>query len=194
MTRRDALLERIADFNWRGNRIWIVSVVILAAYAIFQINHDVFKLNGKGMVPILVPGERYVVDTTQTSPCTGDLIQFGAQDGLTYVRRVIGVAGQTMTVTESGYEIGAQSVAMSPAWQQAATAALDGKSELTVPEGQFLVRRENPDTDDVDTYEAFQLALAANVKGTVTRVFLAWNPLRIGARVGGGVERVCADA
>jgi len=66
---------------------------------------------------------------------------------------------------------------------------------MTVPEGHLLVRRVNPDTDEFKTYEAFLITPVANVEGTVTRVFLSWNPLRIRKRVReSNSNRVCAGA
>jgi len=71
------------------------------------------RLNGKGMAPAIDPSESYAVDMRHTTPCSGDLIQFKGADGRSYVRRVIGVAGQTLSLTASGYTIGGQSSAMS---------------------------------------------------------------------------------
>ena len=88
---------------WSGIWDWVKAglVALVIAFLIHQFLFAQFRVDGISMEPTLLNGERLLVDKIPYyfgPPKPGDIIIFHAPDGMDWVKRVIGVPGDTIQV------------------------------------------------------------------------------------------------
>lgn len=83
-------------------RLWlyigIVTVLLIAAYFVFDSFYVYYRVNGDSMAPTLHDGEVYRVSKRESIQ-RGDVIAFRSdQESLTYIKRVIALPGERVAI------------------------------------------------------------------------------------------------
>ncbi len=132
----------------------VIILVLVAKFTVFAI----FSMEGNSMVDTLGDRELLFVNTLDRSPDRGDVVVFRApfyEDGRTYLKRVIGVPGDTVVIREGNVFIASENgeTPLNEPYlnemnkgQTYGDGPLTGNtSEMTfiVPDGQYFVLGDN---------------------------------------------------
>ena len=104
--KQDAPVEDVASQSvWRTVWDWAKAllVAVIIALGIHQFLFAQFMVDGESMMNTLLNGERLIIDKIPYDfgpPKRGDIIVFHAPDGADWVKRVIGLPGDTVQVLD----------------------------------------------------------------------------------------------
>ena len=176
---KERVLEFIEDHRVvRRSLLWGLPILLLLFFSYGPYRFTF--VNGPTMRPEIKRSEYYYLPKAETI-CLGDLVELEhPENGGRAIRSVMAFSGSILRLTDTGFSIDGNSVEMSEAWVAAARKIVGESDEMSVPEGQVLVRRTAPDNAESDQYEAFLVVPHESVSHVMSRVILALNPTRIG--------------
>lgn len=132
---------------------WIVDVVVIIVLALFFVHSygSQITLSGQSMAPALVGGETVLVDQLSYNfirPKRYDIVIFHKEGALkTYVKRIIGLPGETIQIKNSRIYIDDEPLD----GEEALTAvSLEGLAEqpITLGEDEYFVLGDNRDSSE----------------------------------------------
>lgn len=123
---------------------WISSIVIALVIAFLLRNFVItfVRVDGESMLPTLVNNERLIVIRLGYTPKQGDVVILDPPNGRgPYVKRVIGMPGQTVTINNGSVYIDGE--LQEEDYVNNPTFPMSGQSEFVVPEGSVFVLGDN---------------------------------------------------
>ena len=123
---------------------WIGSIAIAIVIALVLRNYVItfVRVDGDSMLPTLVNNERLIVIRLGYTPKQGDIIILDPPNGRgPYVKRVIGMPGQTVTIDDGKLYIDGK--LQDEDYVNNATFPTSGQSEFLVPEDSVFVLGDN---------------------------------------------------
>ncbi|MGH6880307.1 MAG: signal peptidase I [Hypericibacter sp.] len=210
------LARRIGTVRLRAYNKWyfygLILVLVLSAVGIWETHtYRSFSVPSAGMVPALLPGDRFFVLKTayrNAEPQSGDIIVAAKNDGF-FVKRVVGVAGDRVQVIAGRLFINGAQIEREALGdfafgdvhhtlyleilpngrryrivERSDHEFLDDTTEVTVPAGALFVMGDNRDNSMDSRVADFGLIPVGTVEGKA--VFLTW--ARDWRRIGSKLE------
>ncbi len=158
-----------------------------------EVGFAAFKVPSASMCPTICLGERLVADMhayKSKQPQRGDLVLMKHPSlGALFVKRVIGIAGDTVspgpsgTVVVNGEQFSAPAPCGIPVWEKMDSADYSAFQSTIVPEGAFFVVGDNLGNSFDSRIPEFGPATPGMVRGKP--LFLYWSPgkSRIGCKL-----------
>lgn len=123
---------------------WVASILIAVVVALLLRNYVItfVRVDGSSMVPTLTNNDRLIVIRLGYKPQAGDIIILNPSTGRApYVKRVIGMPGQTVKITETG-DVYVDGEKLDEPYTNTKTNIVSA-SEYTVPENCVFVMGDN---------------------------------------------------
>lgn len=128
-----------AGFEWVGSAV----TALVAVALIFALLFRVVSVDGASMTNTLQHGDRLLLSSLPYSPEHGDVVVITRSNASPLIKRVIGVAGDTIRIDEEGavYRNGEQ---LSEPYIRGTNTPQNGMdAEITVPEGYIFAMGDN---------------------------------------------------
>lgn len=157
-----------------------VLVVSLACIVLlFTFLFRVVGVEGDSMMDTLYGGDRLILCPALSSPDRGDIVVINRYTDEPLVKRVIGVAGDTLEIDEELHRVRLNGELLDEPYVQYPTPAYDMTGEVAVPEGYVFVMGDAPWNDSHDSRAAdIGLVPVDDIVGWAA--FRIWPPQRIG--------------
>lgn len=184
--------------NVRNNEIWEwVKALIIAGILALIIRTFLFEpyvVNGTSMMPTLEDGEKLIVNKMTyyfNEPERGDIIVFQATENYKYIKRVIAVEGETVSVKDDQLYINGKPVdePYLKEYQQQfhnRSKAMDNDADFTedfgpvkVPEGELFVMGDNRQRSQDSRSRMLGTISEETIVGRASVVFWPLNRFRL---------------
>ena len=133
-------------------KIWILIIPVSILAIFLFISHFVFYLAiipSSSMENTIMPGD-FIVGTRNVKDVQrGDIIIFPAEDGSTYIKRVIGLPGETVTVSEGKVYINGERISEGYLKEKMET---EDAIRCDVPEDSYFVMGDNRNNSNDSRY------------------------------------------
>ena len=159
----------------------VVEVLVASLACIVLLFTFLFRVvgvEGDSMMDTLYGGDRLILCPALSSPDRGDIVVINRYTDEPLVKRVIGVAGDTLEIDEELHRVRLNGELLDEPYVQYPTPAYDMTGEVAVPEGYVFVmgdhRNDSHDSRAADIW----LVPVDDIVGWAA--FLIWPPQRIG--------------
>ena len=122
-------------YEWIGEAVFSLIAVALVFTFLFRI----VGVNGDSMNNTLMNRDRLVLSVLPYTPERGDIVVVGRDAQEPLVKRVIGVAGDTLEIDEELHRVRLNGELLDEPYVQYPTPAYDMTGEVAVPEGYVFV-------------------------------------------------------
>ncbi|MGK2857121.1 MAG: signal peptidase I [Thermoanaerobaculia bacterium] len=128
-----------------GRLLALPAVLVVAALGARLFVAEVYRVPSRSMEPALEPGDQVVVTHLGgTLPRRGDVVVFEDDDGRAWIKRVIGLPGDSVVV--EGAHVSVNGTTLTEPWAGAPSA--DARATHLVPAGHYFVMGDNRANSD----------------------------------------------
>lgn len=162
------VLKFLKDFKWLIIIFIIVQLFIYLGIPRFVIR---FQVHGESMHNTLqnndlMVGRKYIFD----KPEYKDVIVFKAPTGSDFIKRVIGVPGDTISIKDNVVRKNGQVLQEDYIKKPVERIDVD---EVKIPEGKYFVMGDNRDNSEDSRYTEVGLVDMSQIK---TKIYMRWKP------------------
>ena len=150
----------------------------LIPYLLFTFLFRVVGVEGDSMMDTLYGGDRLILCPALSSPDRGDIVVINRYTDEPLVKRVIGVAGDTLEIDEELHRVRLNGELLDEPYVQYPTPAYDMTGEVAVPEGYVFVMGDHRNDSHDSRAADIGLVPVDDIVGWAA--FRIWPPQRIG--------------
>ena len=159
----------------------VVEVLVASLACIVLLFTFLFRVvgvEGDSMMDTLYGGDRLILCPALSSPDRGDIVVINRYTDEPLVKRVIGVAGDTLEIDEELHRVRLNGELLDEPYVQYPTPAYDMTGEVAVPEGYVFVMGDHRNDSHDSRAADIGLVPVDDIVGWAA--FLIWPPQRIG--------------
>ena len=161
-------------YEWIGEAVFSLIAVALVFTFLFRI----VGVNGDSMNNTLMNRDRLVLSVLPYTPERGDIVVINRYTDEPLVKRVIGVAGDTLEIDEELHRVRLNGELLDEPYVQYPTPAYDMTGEVAVPEGYVFVMGDHRNDSHDSRAADIGLVPVDDIVGWAA--FRIWPPQRIG--------------
>jgi len=161
---------------WEWVRSIIIAIIIALLFRVFIIEH--FLVDGQSMQPTLEHNERILVNKfiyRFGEPEHKEIIVFEYEDTRDFIKRVVGIEGDTVRIKDNILYINDEPVE-EPYIQKN---SVDDYGPVTVPEGHYFVLGDNRANSRDSRYDDVGFVSEEEIKGRAALVFWPFEEFRV---------------
>ncbi len=161
---------------WEWVRSIIIAIIIALLVRVFVIEH--FLVDGQSMQPTLEHNERILVNKFVyrfQEPEHEEIVVFEYRDKRDFIKRVVGVEGDTVQIKDKKLYINDEPVE-EPYIQKN---SVDDYGPVTVPEGHYFVLGDNRANSRDSRYDDVGFVSEEEIKGRAALVFWPFEGFRV---------------
>lgn len=169
MKTADSKNKRIAGvYDWVEAAVFSLIVIVL----LFTFLCRIVRVDGTSMADTLSHNDRMLLFNVNYEPERGDIVVIVREDDEPLIKRVIAVAGDTVSIDEYNNQVIVNGEALKEDYAKGKTVARDFIGEQTVPEGCLFVLGDNRTVSHDSRSEAIGFVSENDVLGEA--VFRIW--------------------